>query len=401
MSQNHLSDLRGAGRIAIDATRGITDLVEAVHRTIAGVSAPIGGPLIAGATSGITTLVYQSIRGITRAVGGGIDGALGLLAPAMGHLESPPERDALVSALNGVLGDYLAATANPLALTMTLRRNGRALALTPDAIAAAMPAAGARILVLAHGLCMNDLQWNRGGHDHGVALASELGYTPVYLRYNSGLHVSVNGRLLADMLEALLASWPVPVTGISLVALSMGGLVARSADVQARLAGHAWPAWLRAMVFLGTPHHGAPLERIGNWTEQLLAATPYTEPFTRLGRVRSAGITDLRHGCLLEDDWTGHDRFAARKDPRRPMPLPDGVACHAVAATLGRHAASLKSRVIGDGLVPVESALGRHSDPRFTLAFPEAHQWVAEGASHLDLLSRSDVYERLRSWLRE
>ena len=117
--------------------------------------------------------------------------------------------------------------------------------------------------------------------------------------------------------------------------------------------------------------------------------------------MRSAGITDLRHGCLLEEDWTGHDRFAPRKDPRRPAPLPNGVACHAVAGTLGAHASSLKSRALGDGLVPVESALGRHRDPRFTLAFPGAHQWIAEGASHLDLLSRSDVYERLRSWLRE
>ena len=317
----------------------------------------------------------------------------------MGHVESPPQREALVAALNGVLGDYLAATGNPLAVPMTLRRDGRPLALTRDRIAEAVPAAGTRVLVLVHGLCMNDLQWNRDGHDHGVALAADLGYTPVYLHYNSGLHVSDNGRAFGEVLEALVASWPVPIAEIAIVGHSMGGLVARSAHWQAAAAGHAWPGVLRAMVFLGTPHHGAPLERIGNWIDQLLATTPYTEPFSRLGRVRSAGITDLRHGCVLEQDWTGHDRFVRRPDPRTPVPLPDGVECCAVAACLDANARGVRSRAIGDGLVPLDSALGRHRDERFVLQFPDAHQWIARGTSHLDLLSRPEVYEQLRSWL--
>lgn len=397
--RNHLSDLRGAGRIAIDATHGITDLVEAMHTRIAAVSAPVGGPVIGQATRSITALVYQGIRGVTRVVGGGIDVALGVLTPAVGHMESPPQREVLIAALNGVLGDYLAATGNPLALPMTLRRDGRPLPLARDGLAEAVQSAGPKVLVLVHGLSMSDLQWNREGHDHGVALAADLGYTPVYLHYNSGLHVSENGRAFGELLEALVASWPVPISEIAIVGHSMGGLVARSAHRQAVVAGHAWPHLVRSTVCLGTPHHGAPLERVGNWIDHLLAATPYTEPFSRLGRVRSAGITDLRHGCLLEEDWAGHDRFVRRSDPRTPVPLPDTVRCFAIGALLSGAGDDARGRAVGDGLVPLASALGQHREARFTLAFEETHQWIARDAGHLDLLSRRDVYARLRDWL--
>jgi hypothetical protein len=50
-------------------------------------------------------------------------------------------------------------------------------------------------------------------------------------------------------------------------------------------------------------------------------------------------------------------------------------------------------------LVPVASALGRHADPARQLTFSPEHQRVVWGASHLDLLSRAEVYEALRGWL--
>jgi hypothetical protein len=152
-------------------------------------------------------------------------------------------------------------------------------------------------------------------------------------------------------------------------------------------------------VLLGTPHHGAPLERGGHWIDQLLGATPYTLPFTRLGRIRSAGITDLRHGSLLDEDWEGKDRFAHGNDTRRPVPLPAGVKCYAIAATSGKSTGDLGGRVLGDGLVPVASALGRHKDPRLTLAIPPEQQKIVFETKHLDLLSSGDVYEQIRAWL--
>jgi hypothetical protein len=156
---------------------------------------------------------------------------------------------------------------------------------------------------------------------------------------------------------------------------------------------------VRSLVFLGTPHHGAPLERGGSWVHAALGVIPYTAPLVRLGAVRSPGITDLRHGNLLDSDWEGRDRFARSGDRRTPLPLPDGIACHTVAATTGHTGRDITDRLLGDGLVPLESALGRHRDPRRALAFEQSRQWIAHGTNHLQLLSSPEVYARLRGWL--
>lgn len=397
--RNHVTDLRGLSRIAIDATTGVTGLVEALQGHIARKPAQLGGPLVAAAVRGISGLVYASIRGVTRAVGSGIDVALDRLSPLLGKMESSPAREALVAALNGVLGDYLAETHNPLAIEMTLRRDGRPLDLVPASLAGSLGPRPGRLLVLVHGLCLNDLQWRRDDHDHGAALARDLGFVPVYLHYNSGQHISTNGRAFAERLETLLAAWPGPLEQLVIVAHSMGGLVARSAWHYGRAAKQAWPRQLRKLVFLGTPHHGAPLERGGHWIDLLLGATGYTEPFRRLGRARSAGITDLRHGCILDEDWEGRDRFAHGADPRRPLALPEDVACFAIAAQLGKAAGELQRQVLGDGLVPIASALGSHPDPRFELSFPPEHQSIVHEAGHLDLLSHPAVYGKMRDWI--
>jgi pimeloyl-ACP methyl ester carboxylesterase len=270
-----------------------------------------------------------------------LDRGLGWLAP-----EGQAASGTLLSVLNGLLGDHLAATANPLAIPMQLRREGEARD---------------KAVLLIHGVCMSDRGWSRNGHDHGEALARDLGYEPLYLLYNSGRHVSENGRELAGLLEERFAERDAELT---ILAHSMGGLVARSACHHAAEAGHAWPRRLDKIVFLGTPHHGAPLERGGRWLELLLGVSPYSAPLARLGMVRGAGITDLRHGVST--------------------PLPAGVTCHALAGTR-------------DVLVPVTSALGRHTDPERRLAFPEAHCWVGRGVGHFDLLHDPEVYARLRA----
>ena len=395
-AHRHLSDLRGATRLAADATLGLAQLVEAMHARIA--SAPgLPGP---AQTSGITGLVYKSIRGVTRLVGGSVDGVLGLLQPLLVPAGSatasnealPPqrEREALLAVLNGVLGDHLAATGNPLAIPMGVRHAGRPLVLERSALQTALPQATGRLLVLVHGLCMNDLQWRRKGHDHGDALAQELGYTPVYLHYNSGLPVHMNGLQLAQQLQDLLAAWPVPLQRVVLLGHSMGGLLIRSALHQATALGQAWPAQVDDAVFLGTPHHGAPLERAGHWVDIVLGATPYAAPLARLGQIRSAGITDLRHGALLAP---------AGSHLPTPVPLPTQPRCHTVAASTGAEAGDLKHRWLGDGLVPVASALGHHADAARRLDFAADSQVLLQGLNHMDLLSSAQVMVPLRRWL--
>lgn len=396
--RNPLSDLQGASRLAIDATTGLIDLVEAMHRNIARVPGVFRTPG-PGRTRGVTGLVYRTIRGTTGLVGGGIDAVLARLLPMLDEGGSSRGREMVLAALNGVLGDYLAASSNPLAIPMRLRRNGRALRLTRKDLDAKIGQPSGRVAILVHGLCLGDLQWHRRGHDHGAALARDLGYTPVYLHYNTGLHVSSNGRAFAGLIEVLLEQWPVTVKELVIIGHSMGGLVSRSACHYGALAGHDWPRRLRKLVFLGTPHHGAPLERGGHWVDVILGVSPYTAPFARLGKIRSAGVTDLRHGNLLDEDWEGHDRFEHAQDLRHPVPLPKRVQCYAIAATTGNRAGDLSDRVLGDGLVPVESALGRHADSRLALSIPKSRQWVGYGMNHLDLLSHPEVYAVMKRWL--
>ena len=394
----HAADLRGVSQLTVAGIAGVVDLVEAMHHQIASVPRMLAKPE-RDRTTGIARLVYRSIHGVIGLVGHGLDRLLARLTPLLGERSTWPGREALLAALNGVLGDYLAASDNPLAITMCMRRRGIALPLECEPLSAAIPQAGGKLLVLLHGLCMNDLQWMRNGHDHGAALARDLAYTPVYLHYNSGLHISTNGRALAEQLEALVRAWPVPLNELVLVGHSMGGLVARSACHYGALARHEWRRRLDKLVFLGTPHHGAPLERGGNWVDTLLGVSPYSAPLARLGKIRSAGITDLRFGSMIDEDWNKRDRFARSGDRRVAVPLPEGVVCFAIAATTTKKPGGLPGRLLGDGIVPLASALGRHANPRLALAFDESRQWVAYGTNHLDLISRSEVYAQLKRWL--
>ncbi len=368
----------GISRLAVGATVGVTDLAEQLHATIAGLAAPLGKSA-PKRTGGIAGLVYGSVRGVTRLVGAALDAVLVRVAPPAAGTPSSPEREAALAILNGVCGDRLAATGNPLAIRMALRQAGSPLQLESAALAAALPAATGRILLLVHGLCRNDLQWSSSPTEEApiAKLGRELGYTPLTLHYNSGLPIAANGRLLAELLETLIAAWPVAVEKLAIVGHSMGGLVARGACLEARQSGHAWLPRLRRLVFLGSPHRGAPLERGGHWLEELLGHSPYAAPFARLGQIRSAGITDLRHGRLREDG--------------QAVPLPEGVAVFAVAGTLAEDLSDTRGGLLGDGLVPVASALG--------LDLPPERQWVVYGTGHLRLVTSPAVGDRVGEFL--
>ena len=396
-TRTHVDDLRGASRLAIEATKSVTDLVQAMHVTIASGPSILGRPLELPARL-VTGLVYGSIRGVTQIVGTSIDAALAQLAPLLGESTPSTAHEAVVAALNGVLGDYLAATNNPLAIAMRLRACGRRAVGNPSRCAAehAFPMAGNRLVILAHGSSMSDQQWCRFGHDHGGALAADLGCTVIYLHYNSGLHISTTGRAFADLLEQLVTEWPWPLESLVLVGHSMGGLVARSACHYGEAAEHRWRRHLRKLVCIGSPHHGAPLERAGNWVDQLLGISAYSAPLTRLAKIRSAGVTDLRFGYVLDEHWEGRDRFALAPDARSKLSLPDGVQCYAIAGTMAIQTAR---KLTGDGLVPVNSALGKHAERALTLGFPVEHQSIAYATPHLDLLNRREVYETLKSWV--
>jgi hypothetical protein len=394
------SDLIAAAKLATEATINVTHLVEEVHQSVLGTMGikgkPKKDPKQAAASLGLTGLIYESVRTIASWVGVAIDTGYTVARPLLSKGISAPtqnpgtqEREAVLAALNGVLGDKLAATNNPLATPMSLRYLDQ---MIDTSIPASAIDLGPKVLLMIHGLCMNDLQWKNEVHE-GIIQA--LGYTPLYLRYNTGLPISENGRTLAKQLAGLTKHFPA-ITELSVLSHSMGGLVIRSAMHEASPsplkdrknldAQVEWLGLLNRVVFLGTPHHGAPLERAGHWIDLILGSTRFSAPFKRLTQMRSAGINDLRFG-----------HFTANLPP---PPLPEGVNFFCVAATLAAKRSLLADRLIGDGLVPLRSALGKHNDPAKSLLFRREQQHIFYKMNHMDLLSRAEVAAQLIAWFK-
>jgi pimeloyl-ACP methyl ester carboxylesterase len=324
--------------------------------------------------------------------------------PAAGHFLSPAPRGRFaLGAVNGFWGDRLAETRTSLAPAMRLRtHDGRLRRVPANVVHDVAAGATGRIIVFVHGLCESDLSWwlsaeKNWGDQHvtyGSLLRDAHGWTPLYVTYNSGLHISENGRELASQLEALVAAWPVPVTEVALVGHSMGGLVARSAGHQAAELGHAWSSGLRHIVGLGAPHLGAPLERFVHKGTHAMARLPETLPFATWLNRRSVGIKDLRYGAVLEDDWAGFDPDVCLDDRCTPATLLPGVSYSMVSATLSRRP---HGPLAHDLLVQHSSAHG--AGPSRRIPFEPERAFHVGRRHHLQLLGDPAVYDRLQEWL--
>jgi pimeloyl-ACP methyl ester carboxylesterase len=308
---------------------------------------------------------------------------------------------AAIAALNGLIGDRLERSGSDLHQPASVRVDGETLALDAGSVSAAFPDATARLVVFLHGLMGNEFYWDWGGvhpgDTYGARLASDLGCTPVYLRYNTGLHISENGRSVAALVQELVQAWPVEVQEVALVGHSMGGLIARSACHQASESGQRWTERVGHMVSLGTPHLGAPLERGAHMAAEALHALPETRMLGAFLRRRSSGIRDLRHGSLVDEDWRGRDPNALRAAACKEVPLLQGATHFFVSATITRSPHHPLGRLLGDILVLTPSATGRGRSRR--IPFQAEHGHHVSPAHHLALLNHPEVYERLREWL--
>jgi pimeloyl-ACP methyl ester carboxylesterase len=342
------------------------------------------------------------VRGVISLLGVAADTGLRYRPPADGRwLSTSPRGAAVVGALGGLIGDALELQGSDLQEPMTIRVRGRALPTDPGALRRAFPRATPRVVVFLHGVMGTELTWrlraDAEGGTYGDRLARDLLCTPVYVRYNSGRHISENGRSLADLLEELVTAWPVDVDRVALIGHSMGGLVARSACHYGHERGDGWVGRVRHVVALGSPHTGAPLARAVHWASAALAVPPETRPFATFLRRRSAGIRDLRQGSLVDEDWRGCDPDALRAAACREVPLLDGATHCFVAATVTRRAGHPLGRLLGDCLVLEPSASARSQSRR--IPFRTEHGMHVGAAHHLALLNHPVVYERLRDLL--
>lgn len=350
------------------------------------VHALIRGPRATGST--VPQLLH---RGIAGAVYGGI--SLGLQAASKGldavatrgigpGLEDDARGRFVSSAVNGLIGDRLARERPRLAIPMAVRARGHDVPLDADGLAGAFPDATGRVVLFLHGLCENDESWGRGrttlGTTYGEMLAGE-GWTPVFLRANSGLPLRENGVALSALVQRLTEEWPVDVTRIALVGHSMGGLVLRASGAVASEAERPWAALVSDVVTLGTPHLGAPLARGVGHGSRGLARLPETSAFGRILDWRSVGVHDLVEGLTDDVPALPHARY------------------HLVAATVTTSDRHPVGYAVGDLLVRVPSAYGR--DRYGAELFPGADVLHVGRAGHFGLLNHLEVHRAMREWL--
>jgi pimeloyl-ACP methyl ester carboxylesterase len=404
------AELRALGRLAAEELSNGVGGIGGLHRGIAervfwGVEKGVGPAAapVRMAHDAISGALYGAVRGAAGALGlGATEAAVRLRDDPAAPAPSTTRRGSLAIAIvTGLRGDALEREEDPLAQPMAVRVDGAAVAPRREALAAAFPAATPRLVVFLHGLFETEFSWRLGagedGETYGSRLARDLGCTPVDVRYNSGRHISENGRSLSDLLEAVVAEWPVEVEEVALVGHSMGGLVGRSACYVAAMEEARWVKRVRHVVSLGSPHFGAPLEEIVHVAAVGLGKLPETRPISNFLRRRSSGIRDLRRGSLVDEDWRDRDPEALRATACQEVPLLEGATHCFVSATVTRDPKHPVGRLIGDLLVLVPSASGESRSRR--LGFRAEHGTHVGGANHFALLNHPAVYAKLREWL--
>jgi pimeloyl-ACP methyl ester carboxylesterase len=399
------NEVRALAALAFDELARVSGGIGDIHKTIASrVFAGVGsgGAVVRFAHDAITSAVYTGVGGCTSLVGRSAQDAVGLLRTLPERPLSPtPLGGGLIGVIDGLIGDALERDGSDLQEPMAVRVAGRVVPCEPAAVTRSFPTARPRLAVFIHGLMGTEFPWDwyaaRCGGTYGSLLERDLGLTPVYVRYNTGRHISENGRSLHELLERLVACWPVEVEDVALIGHSMGGLVARSACCQASESDGDWVRRVRHVVTLGTPHMGAPLAQAVHYASAGLDALPETRPFARLLRRRSSGIRDLRQGSLVDEDWADCDPDALRAIACKEVPLLEGATHCFVAATITPRESDLLGRLIGDCLVLHPSASGRSRSRR--IPFEAEYGMHLGSAHHIALLNHPAVYERLREWL--
>jgi hypothetical protein len=395
-------EINALGELAGDAAGGIASQVRDVHASIAdrvfGALGPSAAPVHA-VHDRVAARSYGAARLLSGAIVRGGAGVFSLTRANEHSLSETPAGRAVLGAINGAWGDRLHGRGSPLATSMELRCGGREVELSRDGLVRAFPGATRRWAVFVHGLGETDDAWRIHAARHipyGDRLRSERGYTPLYVRFNTGRHISHNGRALAELLERLRLAWPVEVSEIALIGHSMGGLVSRSACHYAE--ERSWRDKVRHVFMLGAPHKGAPLELAANAACHALSLLPETRPFAAPIKLRSAGVKDLGYGYVVDEDWEGHDPDAFWHDTGTEIPFLTSANHYFVCATLSRAADAPLGRVVGDLLVLRASAWA-HGGRGERMRFPVDQYAHLGGANHFDLLGHPAIYAQIERWL--
>jgi len=400
-------EIRASGQLATRTLADTVSHVEQVHRAVAGRTFALTAPVSLPArvihdviASGVYTLIRETGLAAGLVTSQLVGAAGGSVLPA----GSTPRSNLALAVLNATLGDELADQGSPLAIPMAVRCVRSDVVPRRASLEVAFPEATPKVAVFLHGLGENEESWRLHADRHGLGtestygsrLAEDFGYTPVYLRYNTGLHISENGQYLTSLLDDVVAAWPTPVTELIFVGHSMGGLVSRSACHYAHQGNHPWVSMLRHVFYLGTPHAGAGLEQLVSRLSGLFSQLDESRPLASILDRRSVGIKDLNAGYLLDDHWRNEGLGSKRKTD--DVPLIPWANHYAISATVTASLDHPLGRLMGDFLVQPDSARGQSRDGGH-MPFPVEHTRHFGGLHHFNLLNHPSVYEALHEWL--
>jgi pimeloyl-ACP methyl ester carboxylesterase len=302
------------------------------------------------------------------------------------------------AAINATWGDELEKQGNELRIEMGMRDpRGNPVRVTPDDLAVGFPSATTRVVVLVHGLGRTERCWQDKGEQAGLwaRLAADPSLTQVMIRYNSGMHISENGVDMARLIDQLWRSWPTPIESITLVGHSMGGLVIRSACHVGQAAHQTWVDTVDKVITVGTPHLGAPLEKVANVVSWGLRVTPESKSLADFLDARSVGIKDLRFGAIAEDDWKAAAPDDLLRNTVSYVPALEGVNHHFVTAVITSDPAHPVGALVGDLMVRPASGIGQGRRRRIEATEVR----VIGGRRHFDLLHDPDVQDQVMDWL--
>lgn len=406
------SELRALGDLAGRyADEALLSPIQGVHSAIAGrVFGAIGnGSAIAHTVhDAVAAGVFSGLRLGGRGVGGALSGAGRIVGGGEERTTVSDSRFGRASqaAINGLIGDRLEDEASELRIRMALRLPGRDVEALRESLEAAFDHPTSKLVVFVHGLCETEEAWWYGTRadptvegpaprTYGARLRDDLGFCPLYLRYNSGLHISENGRRLSWLLDELCREWPVEIEEVALVGHSMGGLIARSACHEAAEAGREWVESAQHVICLGAPNAGSWLEQFVNVGGWALRGVPESRPFAEFLELRSVGIKDLRFGYVRDEDWQGSDPDEPMRNRSAPLAPVPGVSYHFVSGGLTKAERHPVASIFGDVLVRRASATG----PLTAEGKPHGDSRHVQGASHFHLLNNPATYQHLRGWL--
>ena len=309
--------------------------------------------------------------------------------------------------LNGVIGDYLVQQNNPLAINMGFYHKGVLLSsfepLSKKEMTADSMGLSNKIVVLLHGLTNLETIWDIETADesgselesvanYGFHLQKDFGYTPFFLRYNTGLSIEENGRQFAQLMNKLVSAYPKPIDEVVFVGFSMGGLLMRYAQNEASESESPWLNKLSHCFYLGTPHEGSYFEKFGHLASSVVRSIPkdYISHWADWIDVRSEGIQDLKHGLT-------HLRNAETDEEENYGPCGSfhKEALHYfISGSLSEESNSLLNKVFGDALVTHGSA-----NPD---SAPENSKFAHfEGIPHIPLAHTERVYQQMKQWIEE